>query len=83
VFQGLTPWGPIFVVGIVVLGGALLVLRITGRRGYAAAYGLFVLSLASAGLGLIATIAFVWAVGFFVLAVGALIGTVKRRPPQN
>lgn len=57
-FKGMTPWGPIVLVAVVVLGGAFLVLRLTGRPGYAWAYTLLVFGLALAAFGTIATAAF-------------------------
>lgn len=71
----MTPWGPIALVAIVTVGGSLAVLRLTGEPGYAWAYAFAALGVASALLGLIATVAFVWAVGLFVLAAGTFMRT--------
>ena len=81
VFKGTTgslpgpPWGPLVLVAVVVLGGALLLLRLTGRSGYAWAYSLFVLGSASAGFGMIATVAFVWAAPLLCSALIVLVAT--------
>ena len=78
-FKGLTPWGPIVFVAVIVLGGALLVLRLTGRPGFAWAHALLVLGLASTALGTIATVAFVWAAPLLILALAVVVGTVRRQ----
>jgi len=76
-FKGTTPWGPLVLVAVVVLGGALLLLRLTGRSGYAWAYSLFVLGIASAAFGMIATVAFVWAAPLLLSALALLVATAK------
>lgn len=76
-FQGLTPWGPIVFVGVVAVLGAVVVLRLTGRSGYAWAYSLFVIGLALAAFGTIATAMFVPAAVLLLSALAVLISTVK------
>lgn len=73
----MTPWGPIVLVAVVVLGGAFVVLRLTGRPGYSWAYVLLVLGLASAAFGTIATVAFVWAAILLLVGVAVLVGTLR------
>jgi hypothetical protein len=79
VFKGLTPWAPILFVAVVVVGGALVVLRLTGRSGYAWAYGLFVIGLALAAFGTIATAMFAPAAILGVSAIAVVIGTRTSR----
>ena len=78
-FKGLTPWGPILFVAVVAIGGALLVLRLTGRTGYAWAYVLLVVGVALAVFGTIATAMFVPAAILLILAVIVFVGTARAR----
>ncbi len=78
-FQGLTPWGPIVFVAVVALGGALVVLRLTGRSGYAWAYVMLVVGLALAAFGTIATAVFAPAAILMVLALVVFVGTMRSR----
>lgn len=78
-FKGLTPWGPILLVAVVAVGGALVVFRLTGRSGYAWAYVLLVVGLALAVFGTIATAMFVPAATLFVSAIVVFIGTWRSR----
>lgn len=77
-FKGMTPWGPIVFVAVIVFGGAFLVLRLTGRPGYSWAYALLVLGLASAALGVIATVAFVWAAILLLIGIAVFVSTLRR-----
>src|SRR5687767_13170217 len=76
-FQGITPWGPIIFVTVVVVGGAVVVLRLTGRSGYAWTYALLVVGLALAAFGTIATAMFVPAAILLVSAVVVVIATAR------
>ena len=78
-FQGMTPWGPIIVVAVVVVGGAVVVLRLTGRSGYTWTYALFVTGLALAAFGTIATAVFVAAAILLISAFVVFIATALGR----
>lgn len=73
----MAPWGPIVLVAVVVLGGALLVLRLTERPGYSWAYALLVLGLASAAFGMIATVAFAWAAILLLISIAVFVSTLR------
>lgn len=76
-FLGMTPWGQIVLVALIAVGGALLVTRLTGRPGYGWSYAVLVLAVASAALGMIATIAFVWAGLLMVIGIAIFVGTLR------
>jgi hypothetical protein len=78
-FQGMTPWGPIIFVTVVVVGGAVVVLRVTGRSGYTWTYALLVVGLALAAFGTIATAMFVPAGMLLISAVVVFIATARVR----
>ena len=82
-FKGLTPWGPIVVVAIVALGGAWVVVRLTGRPSYAWSYVLLVAGLALAVFGTIATAMFVPAAILLVLALAIFVGTLRQSAPMR
>lgn len=77
-FQGMTPWGPILSALGIALGGAAVTFWITRNWSYAAAGAFFVLALASAALGMIATVGFVAAAVFAVLALGFFVAGVSQ-----
>lgn len=76
-FQGMTPWGPIIFVTVVVVGGAFVVLRLTRRPGYSWTYALLVVGLALAAFGTIAAAMFVPAASLLVSAVVVFIATAR------
>ncbi len=73
----MTPWGPIIFVTVVVAGGAVVVLRLTGRSGYSWTYALLVVGLALAAFGTIATAMFAPAAILLVSAVVVGIATAR------
>lgn len=75
----MTPWGPIVLVAIIAVGGALLITRLTGRSGYGWSYATFVLAVASAVFGIIATIAFVWAAMLGLISIAVFVTTLRTR----
>lgn len=81
IFLGMTPWGQLLLVALVSVGGALLVTRLTRRPGYGWSYMALVLALASAALGLIATVAFVWAA--ILLPIGISVFVITLRTPRD
>jgi hypothetical protein len=83
VFKGLTPWGPILFVAIVALGGAWVVVRLTGRTGYAWSYILLVVGLALAVFGTIATAMLAPAALLLVLALVIFVGKLRQSPPMR
>lgn len=74
----MTPWGPLILVALVAVGGALLVTSLTGRLGYGLATLSLLLAIASAAFGMIATVAFVWAAGLVLVSLAFFMGA--RRP---
>ena len=82
-FKGLTPWGPIVFVAIVALGGAWLVVRLTGRTSYAWSYVLLVVGVALAAFGTIATAMFAPAAILLVSALVIFVGTLRQSPPMR
>ena len=78
-FQGMTPWGPIILAAVVVVGGAVVIHRLTGRSGYTWTYALLVLGLALAAFGTIATAMFVPAAILLMSAVVVFIATALGR----
>ncbi len=74
-----TPWAPIGITVLATLGAAWLTWRLTANRGFAASAGLLVLGLASAALGTIATVAFIWAGMLGLMAVTGFIVAWPRR----
>ncbi len=64
-------------VAVVALGGAVLLTRLTGRTGYGWSYASLVLALASAALGIIATVAFVWAGVLAVTSLAVFLWTTR------
>ena len=73
----MTPWSQIVLVASIAAGGALLVTRLTGRPGYGWSYAMLVLAVASAALGMIATIAFVWAAILALIGIAILVSTLR------
>lgn len=67
----MTPWGPILLVAMLAVAGALLVWRATGNSRYGASAGAFVFALAAGAFGAIATVGFI-AVLTLVLVGAAL-----------
>jgi hypothetical protein len=64
-------------VALVAVGGAMLVIRLTGKPGYAWSYATLVLAIASAAFGMIATVAFVWAGILAVISLAVFLRTIR------